>query len=231
MTNRETIQASEITNMPPIQKEYSLPQKWDFRLLEEYLLALARGPEYLLSKNEYPQEMQINSFMHNVFNRMRSLTRRDGVERWSMMGFKEDKRALYAQKAPVKGKNSEVPLWVISKELTKGRIKGIEPISETHSHPSDIIAEFQHLFLIICGRSIGFSEDDIYYFLKRKFLFMDGVATSRNNYLAFKSKETRQLNEVGYCYSLLHNPKEAAKLNQVVVYKGEIGKDLARLAF
>src|SRR5579872_6358756 len=78
-------------------------EKWTYEHFKDFLLAQARGEEFLPSINQYPTEIQIDLTWHQVLNTMREGTREDEIERVAMVGYNLDKRGIYLPSGNAKG--------------------------------------------------------------------------------------------------------------------------------
>lgn len=121
-----------------------LPKHWIYDLFKHYLLAMSHGREYLLTKEDYPDEIALSNDWHEVLNKVRYDTSGDLVERWAGIGYKnnESTRGLYLPNFPASGMNDHVPAEIIDRERrkmsTKAGMDGI--IGDIHSHPRKLPA-------------------------------------------------------------------------------------------
>lgn len=159
--------------------------RWAYDQLREYLLALTRGREFLLSSKEYPEEIQLSKDWQEILDRMRQESV-DGHERWALVGFKIDKRALYLPEVPSKGTTTHVPSNVILETLDRAKWQShlIDMVGDIHTHPKH-------------PRAI-FSAGDLYTLLisdqyanKNNSMIM--VLGEQENTVAFKTRDTESL--------------------------------------
>lgn len=128
--------------------------RWTYDQFREYLLALTRGPEFLLPSVEYPDEIQLSEDWQEILGRMGEETK-DGFERWALVGFKADKRALYLSEISAKGTKIHVPSEVMEETLdrAKSQLHIVNLVGDVHTHP-------HHPFSL--PGSIDFSAGDLY---------------------------------------------------------------------
>lgn len=163
---------------------------WDYDKFQEYLLALTRGPNFLLPLTQSPTEFILNSYWHTILNRMRG----DKVENYAIVGFKTDQRSLWIRDYPIKGATDHVPSEIIEREYQEARDKAgiIGAIGDLHSHPRMLGEK-------ICG---AFSAADLFWFLKNKSVYLKGITDGQNNIFAFKSREVVPINFPSHAFNL-----------------------------
>lgn len=159
--------------------------------LREYLLGLTRSREFLVSILDYPRQIGLSQGWHDTLDQIRKDSV-DGIERLALVGFKEDRRAIYLPTIGVKGLPDHVPSAIISREIQRARVKaGITGlIGDIHSHPRSLIES-------IWGNTsdqqntAGFSAGDLYRMVSPgEFLPMMVVVEGNGNIVAFKTKES-----------------------------------------
>jgi hypothetical protein len=156
------------------------PQNWEYDShFREYVLLLGRkGKDWLESIDNFPGSIGLEQSWHNPLERMRSETKKDGHERYALIGSKEH-REFYFPEVFAKGTQDNVPVavWKIemAQALEKYQLSGIS--GELHSHPDNS----------------PFTPPDLYRVLndfREPPIFMAGLATTEENIFAFRTKET-----------------------------------------
>lgn len=182
------------------------PEVWDYETFREYLLALTRGKDFLLPREDYPTRIQLSDDWHGLLNGMRQESR-DGKERFALVGFKDDHRAIYLPRTTALGESTFVPGEVILKTIEQAkRQAGItELVGDIHSHPNGWwkkIHDMQNIILKPFGGDLhAFSPGDLYCMvLPDLYLPMIGLAESDRNLFAFRTKQSEMVpgNELGF---------------------------------
>lgn len=169
--------ASDIVRSEPV---------WTAEFTTEYLRALAQGDRFLYPEAGYPRQISLPGAVHERLNSMRSETAHNGNERWALIGFKDDRRAIYLPTVNVQGGRTQVPGVVIAaqKALARQRHGIIGSVGSLHSHPEgfDTPKGF-----------IAFSPADFYCAVDgngdREMVM--GITEGEMNMMVFASAETR----------------------------------------
>lgn len=159
---------------------------WDYERFRNYLLGLTRGRNFLLPIDQYPNKIELSTGWHDLFNQMRRESARDHLERYALIGFKDDRRALYLPTLSVRGHHNQVTGEVITNEISRARTKaGITGlVGDIHSHPR----------IIFDSGSASFSPTDLYsVLLPRVHRFVIGVVEPHMVIFAFNTRETADL--------------------------------------
>lgn len=232
---------------PEFQKEikHILPKKWDYNTFRDYLLSQARGNEFFLRYDEYPEEIELNKDWHEVLNSLRDGATDDGIERVALVGFNQTTRSIYLPNKQLAklswGKFEHDGHQVVNpilEVIQKGRFfsKGIEgSIGVLHSHPpvlkiGKIVINF--------GQRGRLSAGDLFIPLSTTNGQMIGVADGSINSLAFRTREsilTRESHSKFYdLWEGDPQPKELdiliAKKYKLALYRGKVNGSLKRVA-
>lgn len=126
-----TVNAQEFTEVNQVFEE------WDYSYFRHYLLALARGHEFTLPLSQFPQRIELSKDWHELFEKMRKESAKDGLERWAPIGYKEDKSALYLPAHSVKGEEHQVPRETTSEHIKRMKEQFHIPnlLGDIHTHP------------------------------------------------------------------------------------------------
>ncbi len=221
--------------------------RWSYDYFHEYLLALARsGEKFLLPQDQYPTRIALNPNWHGLLDQLREITR-DAIERWVFVGFKEDRRTLYFPKVPVKGLPDRIPNEVVLEKIKEARNRGIIGlVGDIHSHPGvDISTEqsyndYKRYPKIFADMKLpGFSVGDLSTLIQpENTLQMRGVVAGYFNLFAFRTRGTENT-PIDALRELVAKPSTSglawdsniriAKHYNLVLYRGEAGKDLVRV--
>lgn len=167
--------------------------KWDYDYLREYLLALTRGREFLLPAQQYPKGIELAFLWQFSFEMMRFLSANDGNERWKLIGFKDDRRALYLPLLPVEGLSHYVPSETIDKAIRRAQRQFYISylLGTIHSHPkTKEELSLQH-FQADEKRSNYFSVSDLHHIvIPGRFWPITVVVSGCDNLVAFKTRDT-----------------------------------------
>ncbi len=215
------------------------PKRWDYETFKEYLLAQARGKEFLLPLNEFPEEIELSSKWHDVLNTMRNKTNKDSVERVGLVGYNLDQRAIYLPDKKIVEipwtweRNAPVSTDAINIQRAQVMIQGAEGLTGVlHSHPPHDINVLG--FRIKTGR---LSAGDLYDILAvDTYGPMIGVATGAINSLAFRTRESIiPRDDHKTFYDLWEGDPQLENLDEVIaqkyniaLYKGEKDGTLKR---
>lgn len=168
---------------------------WQYPYFREYLLALTRGKDFLLPINQYPNKIQLSNQWHETLDRMRRDTL-DGKEKWSLIGFKDDRRSLWLPTAPVTGEASFVGWEHMSKQIDRAKEKeGItELLGDIHTHPSWYEKKIWGPFKKRNSNVARFSAADLYtILLPSRYRPIIGVVEGNDNLFAFRTRSTRTI--------------------------------------
>ena len=167
---------------------------WDYSHFREYLLALTRGRDFFLPSTDYPQEIELGTEWHQALDQMRKDSQ-DGIERFALIGFKEDRRSLYLPTVLAQGMPDHVPSEVIRKEIElarqRSRMTGF--VGNIHSHPRQLQKDIWG-GLTNSGLKGAFSPADLYGMVvprdpKTMMVVVEGV----ENVVAMKTKQSTDL--------------------------------------
>lgn len=173
---------------------------WDYETYREYLLAMSKGREYLLSIEEYPSRMDLNEIWHETFNKIRP----QSYESWALVGFEQGQRRLILPEVAEKGLDHSVPHEVMVAGLEKARAKAgvTDLVGDVHSHPRDYRDVSWHIpSQVTCEGNGAFSLGDLYGFLcdltqqrpsdpKRSIMF---VVEGNENIAAFATRRSLEI--------------------------------------
>ncbi|MCL4552432.1 MAG: hypothetical protein M1305_02595 [Candidatus Marsarchaeota archaeon] len=184
------------------------PQRWDYeKHFREYLLLLARkGKHGLESLRSFPGKIELSPTWHETLNAMREATA-DGVERWALVGFREDMRTLVLptvfprgeRGSILQGVKANIPEDVMRREIQRARekaqVKGI--VGDIHSHPRYLHERLaKRLFgsTRIVGGGGGFSAGDLYsMIIPEGYLPMMAVVEPDEYFFAFRTRDSRDI--------------------------------------
>lgn len=172
--------------------EVNTTGRWAYPYFKEYLLALTRGPDFLLPFEDYPKRIELGKPWHELLDQMRQESK-DGIERWALVGFKDDKRSLYLPTILTKGSSHAVSGKIIEKAVEYAKTKAgiIDLVGDIHSHPNGWLTKLYHLqnplYAPFKGNLHAFSTQDL--FVLRHMSFV-GLSEGDRNLFAFKSRET-----------------------------------------
>lgn len=207
--------------------------RWSYGFFREYLLALARGEKFLLPKVQYPKRIELNQSWHELLNQMWRETR-DGLERFALIGFKDDRRAIFLPTRVASGTADGVPWNVVRAENEKAiaKFKIAYCLGDIHSHPAEKI-----------WPGAAFSAYDFYRILEPDiYLPMIGLVEGGKNVFAFRSRES------DYIDPSIFSPEsfrdfwrdrvrgwkmnlEIAKKYSLVLYRGGVDRELVKVNF
>ena len=120
---------------------------WDSNHLNEYIANLAQDPESLLPPDQYPNRLQLDVQWHDILNRMRSETEKDGKERWAPIGLQEGHRVFFPPAWLAIGSEHAVLPQTMDEEIKRYqmidlfgmrrmRLPPLRAIGDIHSHPT-----------------------------------------------------------------------------------------------
>ncbi len=115
----------------------TLPDKWDYQTFKDYLLAMSRGKEFRLPMDQMPAEIQLSPEWHETLDTMRDGTAQDGRERWTGIGYKDDKSGLWLRNKPLVSATGSVTSNALQFGSIMEQISGKQTgrIGDIHSHP------------------------------------------------------------------------------------------------
>ncbi|OGD92666.1 hypothetical protein A2697_02575 [Candidatus Curtissbacteria bacterium RIFCSPHIGHO2_01_FULL_41_44] len=230
----------------PPEKEVRLEKaplpsnKWDYQTFKEYLLAQARGREFLLPLNEFPREIEFFEDWHRTFNRMRDATEQDDIERVALVGYRLKQRAIYlpnehvvartARKFERGGYRPVDPILTLIQQLSSFAEGLDDSIGILHSHPIEKVFGLR----LFGGR---LSAGDLHIVLRSACGSMIGVADGRVNSIAFKTRESVVPGDPqDKFYDLWEKEPQPQKLDEllaqkynIALYKGAINGVLKRV--
>lgn len=126
---------------------------WSYNQFKDILLNSNRRGS-ALSLSDFPQFIQLDHQFHGLLNGLRIATSMDGVERWALLGVKnesspsmegygirgrESKKATLMASDFIKGRRDHVPYEIIEKEIKEAERADIKFLLDIHSHPSDYL--------------------------------------------------------------------------------------------
>lgn len=145
----------------------------------------SKGNEGLESLEKFPKRIALDTSWHKTIDQMRGETRGDGVERFTVIGFREDSRDFYFPEVAAPGDTHSVPRAVKGdmywRMWEKYKITSI--LGDFHTH---------------LGGS-EFSIKDLWGLLNRLTApkpFLEGVATEHENIFAFRTRETFMVSQI-----------------------------------
>jgi hypothetical protein len=187
---------------------------WEFEShFREYMILLARkGKDGLESIENFPKIIQLNNVWHETLDKMRDETR-DGYERWTPIGFREDMRnlilpsvfAIGKQRSDIsKSVRAKVTYEVINKEFqrAKKRTGIVGLVGDIHSHPRHLNARNLHERITrelfgstrLTSRGGGFSAGDLYNMVTQdQFPLVMAVVDGKENFFGFKTRESKNI--------------------------------------
>lgn len=223
----------QLENGPPITK------KWDYETFKEYLLSQARGRDFLLPIEEFPEHIELSDDWHGVLNAMRAKTKKDKIERVALTGHNLQQRALYLPTERV----VEVPWqWERDAPVSRQAIEVQRAFAKTqgadgfvgilHSHPPKDIPVLERI--IKNGR---LSAGDLHIALTGFYGSMIGVADGKINSFAFKTRSSVVPSEgQDYFYDLWEGKPQPKKVDELIsqkynlaLYKGGVNSVLKRV--
>jgi len=149
------------------------------KLLRNILYPQAKGKEYLLPLNDFPEEIDLDLEWHKILNLMRDKTGKDQIERVALVPFNLTHRAIYLPTERIAAipwqweRNAPVAQAAIDIQKASARQKGAEGfVGVLHSHPPHDIGVLN--FKLKTGR---LSAGDLYLAL-------------RGNSFAFRTRES-----------------------------------------
>lgn len=159
--------------------------KWNYEYFREYLKAIARGKKFLLTSGQYPKEFSVNDEWHRAINEMRRLTLVDSLERYALIGYKEDKRGIYLQIIPATGEPHRIPREVVEeqKKIAKDKYKLSGFVGDIHTHPYISSSTIE-------SPSNYYSATDLKNLLSNSESPLKVLITPNHNLFAFWTKET-----------------------------------------
>lgn len=167
-------------------------EKWEYPRFREYMLALTKGPDFLLPFDRYPKRIELSNPWHELLDQMRRESK-DGVERWALIGFKDDRQSLYLPTTLTKGSSHRISVGVANRAIAYAKAKAgiVDLVGDIHSHPNGWLEKLYHLqnlpYALFKGNSHGFSIADLFALSYQPFI---GLAEGDRNLFAFKSRET-----------------------------------------
>lgn len=174
-------------------------EKWEYKnYLREYLLLVARkGRIALESREKFPKKIELSKDWHKALEDIRQATK-DGKERWTLVGVREDRDSLYLPTIPVVGCEDYVPGEVMARKINLARDKFgiVDLVGTVHSHPGGSTQGFWRKLPIISTLEMRarFSAGDYYGMVVpgQTSSFM-GVVEGDYNLFVFRTKQTRDL--------------------------------------
>lgn len=172
------------------------PQVWTYKHFREYLLALGRDRNFLLSIDQYPDLIELSGDWHKTLEDLRIRTHQTffGKEHYSVIGFTEIARKLSLPQVPSVGTSGTVPSEVVKTARSSAYRAGIDKIlGDIHSHPHE-----DHLL---------FSLGDLYGMVyPGSTEFVRAIVGTNENLFVFKAREStdtglddKVLTQEGFC--------------------------------
>lgn len=232
--------------------------RWSQQESDAYLKLLVReGRRSVAFFDEFPFKLALMPAFHEVMDTLRAKAKQEGKERWSLIGYMQDRNRVYVQVNGSLGERGRISQELRRSTIEAARSKGIVGrIGSIHSHfRQEALFEDEG----------GFSAEDLFILLIPNGDFLKAVVEPDANYFAFKTFETKNVpsdpfpltqeafarlwyEECGYSYggtsasgsrivrsfqSLLTEEKDVveaiAERHKLVVYKGEPDRALRRI--
>jgi hypothetical protein len=178
----------------------SQSERWNSEAFHSYMLKVAKyGKEGLEQIDNFPKRIELNGMWHDVLNKMRAETK-DGYERWTPIGYKEDMSNLSIPTEFFVGERNEIPEFKEDQieEFTQkySELGLVHFAGDFHSHPRRSVKSYLRSF-IISGRFLteysGFSPRDLKRIIELSpstFPFhMFGLVDEKANCFAFITKQ------------------------------------------
>ncbi len=224
-----------------VKRPESKEARWNYDKFREYLLLLTRGKDFALSAKNYPEKIALGKNWHDVLNQIRKDSE-DGIERFAVIGFKEDKKAIYIQTILLKGSPESVPQEVIDQAVDRARKHGIEyRLGNIHSHPRQLYEKIWGVIQKPKQHSAVLSQDDLFSFLQfpqsvavlvegnqNLFVFKCRESTGMPIGAEFLNRDTFKKYWSGRFQDWEMNLKIAERHN-LVLYKGQANQDLIKV--
>lgn len=181
---------------PHNEAQDTLSTHWEYNHFKEYLLSLTEGQEFL-PIDRHPNSIELSEGWHQTLDQMRKDSQ-DGIERWALVGFKDDKKSLYLPAIAAQGLPDHVPASVMSNEVHKAKntagIMGL--VGDIHTHPRELKESIWGKFINGSKKDIArFSAGDLYTLLvPSRWGSFISIVDGDENLFAFR---TRTTNDIG----------------------------------
>lgn len=178
-----------VSNLP--QEEGRTPEKWDYQYFRTYLLAAARGQDFLLPIYRYPEQIQLNGIWHDSLNQLGKIGQ-SMLEGYDFVGIEDYKQVIILPARPAIGEKYHVPYAVVQSQKEGARKKaGIEKfIGDLHSHPARLYWEYGTQRGKFTGIEANLSVGDLYFLVSKDPDIVKGVVEGEQNMFAFRTRAT-----------------------------------------
>lgn len=228
----------------------STPRVWTSAHFLEYLMALGRDRNFLLSLEQYPDLIELSEDTHESLEEMRKRTT-NGHEHYSVIGYASLLRSINVP-VPSKGLPGQISPQIRSEAHSAAKGTGIDRIiGNIHTHPEEGHLSFSiaDLYGMVVRGSTDFveavlgSEDNLFVFRTRgtsstgfdgNLLTHDGFCRfwyEQNGYRYFGAGEggERAQKVKQDAPSIWELNLKVAKKHNLVFYEGEIKQDLVKV--
>lgn len=186
-------------------QEKSNLKVWEYPFFKDYLISQARGNEFLLPKDQFPDnEIRLSDSWHEIAQKMQNNTSLTGREWWSIIGVDSLGGKLFLNEELQEGEHHKVGIWTIIGNDVLAKDKGIDvPLGGIHSHPRSkeqrdggVFDELNDIFvdLIPSKNDAQFSLGDLMTVINSKdSRNILGLVEANQIMLAMKTKDTLTL--------------------------------------
>lgn len=156
----------------------STQKVWTYGYFIDYLTALTRGRNFLLSLDQYPDLIQLSQANHETLEDLRRRTALHGREYYNIIGFSEIMGSIGSLGKPSRGERGRVPADVLQSTYAYASTIGVDKvIGDIHTHPH--------------ASHLAFSLGDLYRMVyKGSVDFVHAIVGRDENLFVFKTRES-----------------------------------------